>query len=114
MRYLRLISFDLQLVLILMDTPKYKELQQQFAEQADEKGRIDTLLSMAVEVRSYDVEESLKLADEIRMSVLPIILGEGRPFFYGIKAEQALHLKSSTAYKNGMVELVYEINKSQT
>ena len=57
---------------------------------------------------------NLKLADEIRMSVLPIILGEGRPFFYGIKAEQALHLKSSTAYKNGMVELVYEINKSQT
>jgi signal transduction histidine kinase/CheY-like chemotaxis protein/HPt (histidine-containing phosphotransfer) domain-containing protein len=48
-----------------MDTPKYKELQQQFAEQTDEKGRIDTLLSMAVEVRSYDVDESLKLADEI-------------------------------------------------
>ncbi|MDO3642587.1 dihydrofolate reductase family protein [Mucilaginibacter sp. L3T2-6] len=57
---------------------------------------------------------NLKLADEIRMSVLPIILGEGKPFFHDIKAEQALHLKSSTAYKNGMVELVYEINKSQT
>jgi dihydrofolate reductase len=53
----------------------------------------------------------LKLADEIRFSVLPIILGDGTPFFDQIGQEQALHLKDVTAYKSGMVELWYEIRK---
>jgi dihydrofolate reductase len=53
----------------------------------------------------------LKLADEIRLSVLPIILGDGIPFFDHIEREQALHLKDATAYKSGMVELCYEIRK---
>jgi len=53
----------------------------------------------------------LKLADEIRVSVLPIILGEGTLFFDHVGNEQALHLKDVTAYKNGMVELWYEIKK---
>ena len=53
----------------------------------------------------------LKLADEIRLSVLPIILGDGILFFDRIEQEQALHLKNVTAYKNGMVELWYEIKK---
>jgi len=52
-----------------------------------------------------------KLADEIRLSVLPIILGDGVPFFDHIGQEQALHLKDVTAYKTGMVELWYEIRK---
>ena len=51
----------------------------------------------------------LKLADEIRLSILPIILGDGLPFFDHIAQEQALHLKDVTAYKSGMVELCYEI-----
>ena len=53
----------------------------------------------------------LKLADEIRLSVLPIILGNGIPFFDHIEQEQVLHLKEVTAYKTGMVELWYEIKK---
>jgi dihydrofolate reductase len=53
----------------------------------------------------------LKLADEIRLSVLPIILGDGTLFFDRIGLEQALHLKNVTAYKSGMVELWYEIRK---
>ncbi len=53
----------------------------------------------------------LKLADEIRQSILPIILGDGMPFFDHIGQEQALHLKEVNAYKNGMVELHYEIRK---
>ena len=53
----------------------------------------------------------LKLADEIRLSVLPIILGDGIPFFDHTGQEQALHLKKVTAYKTGMVELCYEIRK---
>jgi dihydrofolate reductase len=53
----------------------------------------------------------LKLADEIRVSIMPIILGDGKPFFDHIGQEQILHLKEVTAYKNGMVELLYEVRK---
>jgi dihydrofolate reductase len=53
----------------------------------------------------------LGLADEIRLAVLPIILGDGIPFFDPAGHEQALRLKDMTAYKNGMVELCYEIVK---
>jgi dihydrofolate reductase len=53
----------------------------------------------------------LKLVDEIRLSVMPIILGDGTLFFDHIELEQRLHLKDLTAYKNGMVELWYEIRK---
>ena len=52
-----------------------------------------------------------KLADEIRLSILPVILGDGLLFFDHIGQEQALHLKEVTAYKSGMVELWYEIRK---
>jgi len=53
----------------------------------------------------------LKLADEVRITILPIILGDGTPFFDHLQLEQALHVKDVTAYKNGMVELHYEIKK---
>lgn len=52
-----------------------------------------------------------KLADEIRQSILPVILGGGLLFFDQIGQERSLHLKNVTAYKNGMVELWYEIKK---
>ena len=51
----------------------------------------------------------LKLVDEIRLSVIPIILGDGTLFFDQIGQEFPLHLKDVTAYKSGMVELRYEI-----
>jgi len=51
----------------------------------------------------------LKLADEIRMTILPVMLGEGLLFFDHVGVEQALHLKEVTPYKNGTVELWYEI-----
>jgi dihydrofolate reductase len=53
----------------------------------------------------------LRLADEIRQSILPIILGDGMPFYDQVGKEQALHLKDLKAYKSGMVELHYEIRK---
>lgn len=53
----------------------------------------------------------LKLADEIRLSVMPVILGDGTLFFDQFGQEQPLHLKDVTAYKSGMVELWYEIRK---
>ena len=54
----------------------------------------------------------LKLADEIRLSIIPIILGDGIPFFDHVGIEQVLHLKDVIPYKNGIVELWYEIKKS--
>lgn len=53
----------------------------------------------------------LKLADDIRLSIMPIILGDGTQFLDHIGQEQALHLKNVTAYKDGVVELWYEIRK---
>ena len=53
----------------------------------------------------------LGLADDIRMVIVPVILGEGTLFFDYIGRELPLHLKDVTAYKNGMVELWYEIRK---
>ena len=52
-----------------------------------------------------------KLADDIIISIMPVLLGEGTPFFDDIRLEQELHLKDVTAYKDGMVELWYEIRK---
>ena len=52
-----------------------------------------------------------KLADDIRLTILPIILGDGLPFFDSIGQEHAMHLVNVTAYKSGMVELFYEIRK---
>jgi dihydrofolate reductase len=51
----------------------------------------------------------LKLVDEIRVSVLPVILGDGILFFDHIGQEHPLHLKDVTAYRNGMIELCYEV-----
>jgi dihydrofolate reductase len=53
----------------------------------------------------------LQLADEIMLSVIPIILGDGKLFFDHIGREHALHLKDVTAYKSGIVELCYAIKK---
>jgi dihydrofolate reductase len=51
----------------------------------------------------------LKLVDEIRVSILPIILGEGLLFFDQIGQEQNLQLTDTIAYKTGMVELCYRV-----
>ncbi len=51
----------------------------------------------------------LKLVDEIVLSIMPIILGDGTLFFDYVGQEQTLHLKDLTAYKDGMVELTYEV-----
>src|SRR5690606_19665201 len=47
----------------------------------------------------------LKLADEISISVLPILLGQGTRYFEYLQQEQRLHLKGVTAYRNGVVEV---------
>ena len=51
----------------------------------------------------------LGLADEIRYSILPILIGDGIPFFAKLDRDIALHLVEVKAYKSGMVELRYEV-----
>ena len=53
----------------------------------------------------------LGLADELRYSILPILIGSGVSFFEKLDRDVALHLAEVTAYKNGMVELRYEVRK---
>lgn len=52
----------------------------------------------------------LNLADNIRLTILPIILGDGLPFLDHIGRELPLQLKNVTAYKNGMVEVWYGVD----
>jgi dihydrofolate reductase len=53
----------------------------------------------------------LGLADELRYSILPIIIGDGIRFFEALDQDVALHLVESKAYKSGMVELRYEVRR---
>lgn len=51
----------------------------------------------------------LGLADEVRYSILPIVIGDGIPFFEKLDRDVALHLLEVQAYKSGIVELRYEV-----
>jgi dihydrofolate reductase len=53
----------------------------------------------------------LGLADEVRYSILPILIGDGIPFFEKLDKDIALHLAEVKAYKSGMVELRYEVRR---
>jgi dihydrofolate reductase len=51
----------------------------------------------------------LGLADELRYSILPILIGDGIPFFDRLDRDVALHLAEVKAYRSGMVGLCYEV-----
>jgi dihydrofolate reductase len=53
----------------------------------------------------------LGLADEVRYSILPVLIGDGIQFFGKIDNDVALHLTEVKAYKSGMVGLCYEIRQ---
>ena len=50
----------------------------------------------------------LGLADEVRYSILPILIGDGISFFDRLNKDTPLHLTEVKAYKNGIVGLRYE------
>ena len=54
----------------------------------------------------------LGLADEVRYSILPILIGDGIPFFEKLDCDVALHLAEVEAYKSGVVALRYEVRRS--
>jgi len=49
----------------------------------------------------------LGLVDEIRLTLAPVLLGDGLRLFGGSPAEQRWELKNVTAYRNGFVELIW-------
>jgi dihydrofolate reductase len=56
----------------------------------------------------------LGLADEVRYSILPILIGDGIPFFERLDKDIALHLAEVKAYKSGMVALRYDVKGRRT
>jgi dihydrofolate reductase len=51
----------------------------------------------------------LGLADDVRYSILPVLIGDGIPFFGNLDADVALHLAEVKAQRNGIVDLCYEV-----
>jgi dihydrofolate reductase len=51
----------------------------------------------------------LGLADEVRYSILPILIGDGIRFFEKLDRDVALHLTEVKGYRSGMVALGYEV-----
>jgi signal transduction histidine kinase/CheY-like chemotaxis protein/HPt (histidine-containing phosphotransfer) domain-containing protein len=93
-----------------MDTPRFKELEQQYNTLTDEKKRIDTLVEMGVELRTFDTDRAFELSNEvIKRSVAERYLrGEGRGYnlkgsCYGIKGEYDAGLE--------VLEKAFEISK---
>ena len=56
----------------------------------------------------------LGLADEVRYSILPIVIGDGIPFFEKLGRDIALHLAEVKAYQSGIVDLRYEVRGRAT
>ncbi|MEJ2238137.1 MAG: dihydrofolate reductase family protein [Gemmatimonadales bacterium] len=55
----------------------------------------------------------LGLADDVRYSILPVIIGDGIQFFEKLDRDVPLHLAEVKAYRNGMLELHYEVRAPQ-
>jgi signal transduction histidine kinase/CheY-like chemotaxis protein len=84
-----------------MDTPRYKELTERYYTVADEKGKLDTLVDMGIEVRNFDVEHASQIADEIivRAQSISYIHAQGR----------GLNLKGSCCWLQGDYEKGLEV-----
>jgi dihydrofolate reductase len=53
----------------------------------------------------------LGLADEVRYSIVPVLIGDGIPFFQRLDRDVSLHLVEAKAYRSGMVALRYDVRK---
>jgi dihydrofolate reductase len=54
----------------------------------------------------------LGLADEVRYSIMPVVIGDGISFFEGLDKDVALHLLEVKAYKSGMLALRHQVRDS--
>lgn len=54
---------------------------------------------------------NLELVDEFRLSVHPVVLGEGKPLFIDINQRLNLKLVDSQTFSSGVVQLIYHLNR---
>ena len=54
---------------------------------------------------------NLGLVDEFRLSVHPVVLGEGKPMFIDIKQRLNLKLMNTRTFSSGVVQLIYHLNR---
>ena len=50
-----------------------------------------------------------ELADEVRYSILPVLIGDGIRFFENLDRDVSLHLTEVKTYNSGMVAICYEV-----
>ncbi|MGG4454202.1 dihydrofolate reductase family protein [Brevibacillus porteri] len=53
---------------------------------------------------------NLELVDEFRLSVHPVILGEGKPLFMDLKQRVNVKLVNTKTFSSGVVQLIYHLN----
>lgn len=53
---------------------------------------------------------NLGLVDEFRLSVHPVVLGEGKPLFVDIKQRLNLKLVNTRTFSSGVVQLIYHFD----
>ena len=51
------------------------------------------------------------LLDEVRVTVVPVVLGAGKPLFERPLAGGAMQLTGTSTFRSGMVELRYAIRR---
>ncbi|MFD0871741.1 dihydrofolate reductase family protein, partial [Paenibacillus residui] len=55
---------------------------------------------------------NLGLVDEFRLSVHPVVLGEGKPLFVDIKQRLNLKIVSTRTFSSGVVQLIYHLDEN--
>lgn len=54
----------------------------------------------------------LGLVDEFRLSVHPVVLGEGKPLFRDVKQRLNLNLMDTRTFSSGVVQLIYRSDRN--
>lgn len=55
---------------------------------------------------------NLGLVDEFRLSVHPVVLGEGKPLFVNIKQRLNLKMVNTRKFSSGVVQLIYQLDEN--
>lgn len=53
----------------------------------------------------------LNLIDELNMTVIPVVLGEGKPMVTALKQRAYLTLLDTRRFSSGAVQLIYQVNQ---
>src|SRR5215207_7083986 len=65
------------------------------------------VLSRTLDAVSWKPARIARLVDEIRLTVHPLVLGQGKPLFNDVRDRHALDLVDSRRHSSGRVTLIY-------